>query len=73
MILDEIKDRVPESWEVVSLEKRLHERSDELRSKLQEEIDRSAGFDIIFLGYGLCGKSVEGLVSKDATLISAQM
>ncbi len=69
VILDEVKDRIPGDWEVASLEKKLHERSDELRKKLQEEIDRSKGFDIIFLGFGLCGKSVEGLVSRDATLI----
>jgi hypothetical protein len=69
VILDEVKDMLPGNWEVTSLEKRLHERSDELREKLQEEIDRSKGFDIIFLGFGLCGKSVEGLVSKDATLV----
>jgi hypothetical protein len=69
VILDEVKDMLPENWEVTSLEKRLHERSDELREKLQEEIDRSKGFDIIFLGFGLCGKSVEGLTSKDAIIV----
>jgi len=69
VILDEIKYILPGNWEVTSIEKRLHERSDELRQKLQEEIDRSKGFDIIFLGFGLCGKSVEGLTSKDATLV----
>jgi Icc-related predicted phosphoesterase len=69
VILDEVKELLPGNWEVTSVEKRLHERSDELREKLQEEIDRSEGFDIIFLGFGLCGKSVEGLTSKDATLV----
>jgi len=69
VILDEVKDRIPENWEVASLEKRLHEKSGELRKKLQEEIDRSKGFDTILLGFGLCGKSVEGLVSKDAALV----
>jgi hypothetical protein len=69
VILDEVKEKIPESWEVTSLEKRLHERSDELREKLQAEIDSSTGFDIIFLGFGLCGKSVEGLISRDAVLV----
>jgi hypothetical protein len=69
VLLDEIKDKIPGNWEVTSMEKRLHERSDELRKKLQEEIDRSEGFDIIFLGFGLCGKSVEGLISKDSVLV----
>ena len=69
VILDEVKGRIPQDWEVASIEKRLHERSDELREKLQAEIDTSRGFDIIFLGFGLCGKSVEGLVSRNATLV----
>lgn len=69
VILDEIKDRVPDGWEVISLEKRLHEHSDKLRDKLQKEIDDSKGFDIIFLGYGLCGKSIDGLMSKDSIII----
>lgn len=69
VIFDEIRDRLPSGWEIVEFEKRLHEHSDRLRDKLQEEIDRSAGFDIIFLGYGLCGKSTEGLRSKESILV----
>lgn len=69
VILDEIKDKVPEGWEVVSLEKRLHEHSDKLRDQLQKEIDATKGFDIIFLGYGLCGKSIDGLISKDSAIV----
>ena len=69
VILNEIKDRLPSGWEVVEFEKRLHEHSDRLRGKLKDEIDRSSGFDIIFLGYGLCGKSTEGLISKGSFIV----
>ncbi len=69
VIFDEIKDKLPSGWEIVDFEKRLHEHSDKLRDKLQEEIDKSVGFDIIFLGYGLCGKSIEGLRSKGSVLV----
>lgn len=69
VVLDEVKDRIPENWTVVDFEKRLHENSNSLREKLQEEIDRSGGFDVIILGYGLCGNSIEGLVSKKAVMI----
>jgi len=69
VIHDEVKDRIPEGWEVVKFEKRLHERSDGLREALQKEIDDSQSFDLIVLGYGLCGKSAEGLVSKKAFMV----
>ena len=69
VVLDEVKDRIPGNWTVVDFEKRLHEHSDGLREKLQEEIDRSGDFDVILLGYGLCGNSIEGLVSKNAVLV----
>jgi hypothetical protein len=69
VILDEVKDKLPPGWEIVDFEKRLHEHSDKLREKLQKEIDHSDGFDIIFLGYGLCGKSTEGLKSKESILV----
>lgn len=69
VILDELKDRIPGNWTVVDFEKRLHEHSDSLREKLQEEIDRSEDFDVVLLGYGLCGNSIEGLVSKKPILV----
>lgn len=69
VVLDEVKDRLPANWEVVKFEKRLHERSDHLRSILQEEIDRSQDFGLIISGYGLCGKSVEGLVSPNTFIV----
>ena len=40
VILDEVKDLLPGNWEVTSLEKRLHERSDELteRKEIRRQI-----------------------------------
>ncbi|MCL5072097.1 MAG: DUF1638 domain-containing protein [Actinobacteria bacterium] len=52
-----------------SIERKLHECSNELREKIQEGINASRDFDIIFLGFGLCGKSIEGLISKDAVMV----
>ena len=69
VVLDEIKDRIPASWQIKSFEKRLHERSDELRANLQNEINLSQDYDLIILGYGLCGKSVEGLVSEKTLMV----
>lgn len=69
VIYDEIKDKIPENWEVVNFEKSLHERSNSLREKLQKEINNSQNFDIIVLGYGLCGRGTEGLVSPKSTLV----
>jgi len=69
VVYDEIKDQIPEDWEVVKFEKSLHENSKKLREELQKEINKSQDFDIIVLGYGLCGKGVEGLVSDNAVMV----
>jgi len=69
VIYDEVKHKVPSGWKVLSLEKKLHERSDELRERLQKEIDSHQEHDVIILGYGLCGKGTEGLVSKNTYLV----
>jgi len=69
VVLDEIQNEIPERWEVVKFKKSLHENSDELRNVLQDEINKSENFDIIILGYGLCGKGVEGLFSNNAFLV----
>ncbi len=69
VILDEIKNRLPKEWDVVSFEKKLHEKSDNLRKILQEEINNSQNYDLIIIGYGLCGKSVVGIVSEKVPII----
>jgi len=69
ILYDEIKEKLPSGWDVIKYEKRLHEKSDTLRETLQKEIDISQDYDVIILGYALCGKSVEGLISPDTYLI----
>lgn len=69
VLYDEIKDKIPSNWTVVNFEKRLHNNSKDLMGKLQDEIEKSQKFDLIVLGYALCGKSVEGLVSKKVDMI----
>ncbi len=69
VIYDEVKQNIPSNWKAVSLEKKLHEKSDDLRKKLQNEIDSHQDYDVIILGYGLCGKGTEGLVSKNTYLV----
>ena len=69
VVNDEIKDRISATWDVVIFEKKLHEKSDQLREVLQKEIDNSQDYGTIILGYGLCGKSVEGLLSPNTNMI----
>lgn len=49
----------------------LHDTPDELRKKLQEEIDRSSGarFDYILLVYGLCSGGTAELTARDTPLV----
>ncbi len=56
--------------EIVTLDVQLHLNPDNLRARLQHEIDRleEDGCDIV-LAYGLCGRSVERLKSKKSRLI----
>ncbi len=56
--------------EIVTLDVQLHLNPDNLRARLQQEIDRieEDGCDIV-LAYGLCGRSVERLSSQKSRLI----
>lgn len=69
VIYDEVKNKIPENWKVVNFEKRLHENSNMLREKLQDEINNSQDYDIIVLGYGLCGNGVAGIISPEVPLV----
>ena len=69
-VLQEIVQEIPTGIEVVGIDVALHVRPNSLRSSIQEEINRtSAEKDMILLGYGLCSRSVEGLVSSQSTLV----
>lgn len=56
--------------EMVVFDIALHLNPAKLRDRLQQQIDamEEKGTDIV-LGYGLCGRSVEGLVSRKSRLI----
>ena len=50
----------------------LHERPNELRSKLQEAIDRESALkraDRIAIGYGLCGLGTVGVTAREIPLL----
>ncbi|MBW1699490.1 MAG: DUF1638 domain-containing protein [Deltaproteobacteria bacterium] len=61
----------PHIFDVEFTEKDSHNRSDTLRSLIQDEIDRSQGkkYDAILLGYGLCGNATVGLVARDTRIV----
>jgi len=69
VIYDELKSKISKNWNVVNFEKRFHECSNVLREKLQAEINKSQDYDIIVLGYGLCGNGLLGLVSPKVPLV----
>jgi len=70
VIYDELKNKIPGNWKVINFEKRLHEHSDLLKEKLQDEINKSQDYDIIVLGYGLCGNGIAGLISPKVPLVA---
>lgn len=49
----------------------LHDRPNNLREHLQDLIDQTsaADYDAILLTYGLCGRAIDGLVSRDVQLV----
>lgn len=53
------------------LELGAHEKSDLLRSLLQEAVDRAEGkgYAAVLLGYGLCGNSLVGLTARSLPLV----
>lgn len=69
VVAEELRSRLPAGVECETLDFGLHRSPEMLRTKLQETIDKSAGFEDIVLAYGLCGMSVIGLHSDSARLI----
>jgi len=58
------------------LELGLHERREELRSRIQERIDAASdsrpggsGYDAIILGYGLCGNGLAGVEARSIPVV----
>jgi len=52
-----------------SIEFGLHLDPKKLNRILQEEIHKSIGFDVILLGYGLCGGGIVGLYSPHSKIV----
>jgi len=69
VVAEELRSRLPVGVECETLDFGLHRSPELLRVKLQETINKSAGYENIVLAYGLCGMSVIGLHSDTATLI----
>lgn len=61
----------PHVVDIELLKQGLHETPKDLRVKLQEKIDSTVvqEYDAIVLGYGLCGKSTEGLAARHVPLV----
>lgn len=64
--------------DVEFLEKGLHEKSEQLRAKLQERIDAAkktdkTPYDAVVLAYGLCGNSAEGLIARELPVVMARV
>ena len=51
------------------VESGLHNRPEVLRSRLQEELDRIDGADVVLLAFGYCGNAVVGLTARGFRLV----
>jgi hypothetical protein len=70
VMIEEIKGFLPECVATEVFEISLHTHPEQLRKALQEAINASDGvYDPIYLGYGLCGKAIVGLVAKKSRLV----
>lgn len=69
--IEKLVDELHISPQIQYLEQGLHDTPDELRKNLQQKVDELEQQNVseIILGYGLCGKGLNGLSSKRATLI----
>ncbi|HHV65586.1 MAG TPA: DUF1638 domain-containing protein [Peptococcaceae bacterium] len=57
------------SYPVVWVPSEYHNNPEQLRTKLQLEIDSLNGYEAILLGYGCCGNATAGLIASTAQLI----
>lgn len=70
VLIDEIKQFLPEPFATEVFEISLHTRPELLRETLQKAINESDGvYDPIYLGYGLCGMAAAGLVAQKSRLV----
>ena len=72
MDIAELERRFDLEIETSYLEGGLHNVPNELRTRLQEAVDRVSGsreYERIILGYGVCGRGTVGLYSRDVPLV----
>lgn len=69
VFVEELRPLLPDGVVVDTLEMSLHERPRSLRQLLQERIDASSGYDVIVLGYGMCGQATVGLRATHCRLV----
>ena len=55
--------------DTVWMDNNLHEYPDKLRVAIQEVIDKSDNYDLILLGFGLCGKALENIKATHCDLL----
>lgn len=51
------------------LDSTYHEKPESLHSLLQKKIDEQEGYDYLLIGFGLCGKVLNNLKSRDIPLV----
>jgi len=71
-IRDEVEKAAREvgcPYPFVWVESGLHLRPDDLRQRLQEELDRLRDLERVLLAFGFCGNSVVGLASREHELV----
>jgi hypothetical protein len=71
-IHDELEKAARETnchYPFIWVESGLHLRTEVLRRRLQEELDKIEGVDRVLFGFGFCGNSVVGLTPRDYELI----
>lgn len=61
----------PHTVDVALLQIGLHDKPDDLRTRLQRGIDETSSdaYDVIALAYGLCGKAGEGITARSIPLV----
>ena len=69
-VIKEIISLLPEDMSYTSVESGLHQKPEQLKVYLQEQIDEADGlFDPIILGFGQCSNAVIGLVAQKSRLV----
>lgn len=60
----------PQIVDIVLLRRGLHNQPEDLRAKIQEQIDTAEGeYDAVVLAYGLCGQATAGLIARGVAVV----